>query len=197
MMKTKTKQLICRVCQEEKPFDEMRKNSAYKGGFENICRTCRASKRRKSGEYTKEIIRRHAKEAGQSVPLFTESDYAQLVKETPNCVYCGDKLTESTRTIDHVYAKSQSYGNANIPDNITMCCASCNSSKGAKNIYEYYEYSERFTPQLWRNFLDKWYGKHFMERPLTDIEAVQMTHHLRDEYKEILAWKLQGSEAAG
>jgi len=193
----KTKQLICRVCQEEKTFEEMRKHSSYKGGFENICRPCRASQRRKSGEYTKEIIRRHAKEAGQSVPLFTESDYIQLIEETPNCLYCGDELTESTRTIDHIYPKSQSYGGAHIPSNITVCCLRCNSSKQAKNIYDYYQYSERFTPQLWRDFLDKWIGKHFMKRPLTDIEAVQMTQHLRDEYHEILAMKTQESEATG
>lgn len=53
--------------------------------------------------------------------------------EIPNqCIYCGvnEKLT-----LEHILPSSK--GGPNITDNVVWVCKSCNSSKGAKRLYEW------------------------------------------------------------
>jgi hypothetical protein len=54
--------------------------------------------------------------------------------ETPGvCAYCGsrDKLT-----LEHILPRSRA--GPDTPDNAVMVCASCNSSKGGKRLYEWH-----------------------------------------------------------
>ena len=64
----------------------------------------------------------------------------ELVKERDTkCVYCGfsftnSVLTHKTRpTWEHIINDIRING----PDNITLCCGSCNASKGAKILSEW------------------------------------------------------------
>lgn len=49
------------------------------------------------------------------------------------CSYCGD--TEGPFDYDHIYPVSR--GGTNDPSNLTLACASCNRSKGAKTLREW------------------------------------------------------------
>lgn len=56
-----------------------------------------------------------------------------LEMENPNvCIYCG--ATEDLTT-DHILPRSR--GGEDVPDNVVRVCRACNSSKGAKGLYEW------------------------------------------------------------
>ena len=56
-----------------------------------------------------------------------------LEMENPNiCIYCG---VAENLTTDHIVPRSK--GGEDVPDNIVRVCKSCNSSKGAKGLYEW------------------------------------------------------------
>ena len=55
-------------------------------------------------------------------------------RELPNaCIYCGASEGLST---DHLIPKSRR--GPDIPDNAVVSCMACNSSKGARGVYEWY-----------------------------------------------------------
>lgn len=59
--------------------------------------------------------------------------------ETPNqCIYCGSKESLS---IDHLVPRSR--GGPESGDNAVLACKSCNSSRGDKGIYEWFELEKR------------------------------------------------------
>lgn len=59
----------------------------------------------------------------------------EYVREHENlgvCTYCGSR---EKLTLEHILPRSR--GGPDIPDNAVMICSSCNSSKGAKRLYEW------------------------------------------------------------
>ena len=61
--------------------------------------------------------------------VFAETQY--------RCAYCGQKLTEETRTIDHIIPKKR--GGTDSIDNLVSACTICNNAKGEKTPDEYRE----------------------------------------------------------
>lgn len=60
-------------------------------------------------------------------------------REMPNqCIYCG---SPDNLSYDHLIA--QNSNGPDIPENVVMACRSCNSSKGDKGIYEWFELPQR------------------------------------------------------
>ena len=56
-----------------------------------------------------------------------------LEMENPKvCIYCG---SAENLTTDHIVPRSK--GGEDVPDNVVRVCKSCNSSKGAKGLYEW------------------------------------------------------------
>jgi len=56
-----------------------------------------------------------------------------LEMENPRvCIYCGQ---EGALTTEHILPRSR--GGEDVPDNVVRVCKSCNSSKGAKGLYEW------------------------------------------------------------
>jgi len=56
-----------------------------------------------------------------------------LEMENPRvCIYCGQ---EGALTTEHILPRSR--GGENVADNVVRVCKSCNSSKGAKGLYEW------------------------------------------------------------
>lgn len=49
------------------------------------------------------------------------------LKGYDRCVYCGEKLTQKTRTMDHMYPRR--WGGISIPENLVPCCKKCNQDK--------------------------------------------------------------------
>ena len=90
------------------------------------------------------------KQAWQSAILFSPSLYEQSIALTKRsaeyrvykdlvferdgyqCVYCG---STDNLTLDHVVPVIR--GGSNEPDNLACACKSCNSSKGARTVYEW------------------------------------------------------------
>jgi CRISPR/Cas system Type II protein with McrA/HNH and RuvC-like nuclease domain len=51
------------------------------------------------------------------------------------CFYCEIKLTDKTKTIDHIIPKSKK--STNKSDNKVFCCNYCNQDKGSKSLEEW------------------------------------------------------------
>jgi hypothetical protein len=63
-----------------------------------------------------------------------------LERETLNqCIYCG---SAENLSYDHLIPRSR--GGPDIPDNVVMACRSCNSSKGAQGVYEWFRLDRRY-----------------------------------------------------
>jgi hypothetical protein len=58
---------------------------------------------------------------------------AQVERQKRRCFYCRQKLPRRY-DVDHVTPMSR--GGRNTPDNIVVCCHSCNSRKGPKLLHE-------------------------------------------------------------
>ena len=59
--------------------------------------------------------------------------------ENPNvCIYCG---AEENLTTEHILPRSR--GGEDVTDNVVRVCKSCNSSKGAKGLYEWKNLKEK------------------------------------------------------
>lgn len=57
-------------------------------------------------------------------------------KET--CFYCGCKLNEENRTLDHMYPRD--FGGISITNNLIPCCMECNQQKNNMTMEEYFQY---------------------------------------------------------
>lgn len=55
-------------------------------------------------------------------------------KVTQHCFYCGKKMKERNKTIDHIIPIKK--GGSNCFSNLTICCSRCNSIKGGYTIQE-------------------------------------------------------------
>ena len=57
---------------------------------------------------------------------------AEHIDQRKNCLYCGTKLTDKNRTLDHMIPLSK--GGQHSAANVVECCKSCNSRKHAKDF---------------------------------------------------------------
>jgi hypothetical protein len=61
-------------------------------------------------------------------------------RESPTrCIYC---TATGDLSLDHLIPRSR--GGPDMPDNAVMACRSCNSSKGAKGVYEWFGLDRRY-----------------------------------------------------
>lgn len=189
--------IVCRACQTEKEPEKFRVQSHTKNGRDTLCNSCRSLHRRANGEYLRQLEYNHAKRAGQAVPYVSEDDFIDIFESYKDCPYCGVKLDDSNRSIDHVYPLSSAYAGKHVSQNIVACCLSCNASKHATpSIYGFYQRKESFSDELFRKFVQKWISR-MIGREISEQEVAQMTQHLKDEYHEILEWQTRESEATG
>ncbi len=71
----------------------------------------------------------------QTGTIHWSNSIREYVKEHENpgfCIYCGVK---EKMTLEHILPTKR--GGPDIPENAVMVCKSCNSSKGAKRLYEW------------------------------------------------------------
>lgn len=59
-------------------------------------------------------------------------EYVKEHEDPDHCIYCG---SEGKLTLEHILPRSR--GGPDISDNGVWVCGSCNSSKGAKRLYEW------------------------------------------------------------
>lgn len=145
-----TKTAVCRACKEEKRIEELSLNRTKKGGFENLCKSCRSKERYEGKSYFVERLRKHAIRTGRSLNYDIDALYERW-KATNNCAYCDVELTRESGatnqdTFDHIYL------GCNINDNLVICCRSCNAAKGKDHVYDFYLRSDKFTDELFDVF---------------------------------------------
>lgn len=61
--------------------------------------------------------------------------YKELKASQPNCIYCDEKLTDETFTVDHI--ELASLGGANSQKNCKPCCKFCNNLRGNMEYNEF------------------------------------------------------------
>jgi 5-methylcytosine-specific restriction endonuclease McrA len=65
--------------------------------------------------------------------LITIDDLERIQEQYPSCVYCNSK---EKLTFDHIIAISKQ--GKHIKENIVTCCLQCNSSKGQRNLMNWF-----------------------------------------------------------
>ena len=66
-----------------------------------------------------------------------------VLKGYDRCCYCGEKLTMSNRTLDHMYPRR--WGGISIPDNLLPSCKTCNQSKKDMTYRQFQEWRRKPT----------------------------------------------------
>jgi hypothetical protein len=84
------------------------------------------------GEQLDRKLERRVKDAGRKNHGYEHYKDEVFSRDGNRCVYCG---SPSDLTLDHVVPQSK--GGEHSIDNLATCCASCNSSKGAKDLAEW------------------------------------------------------------
>jgi len=66
-------------------------------------------------------------------------EYVKEREKAGECIYCGG---EKDLTLDHIMPRAR--GGSDSPDNAVWVCRGCNTSKGDRRLYEWYELDRRY-----------------------------------------------------
>lgn len=100
---------VCRTCQRGRPYEAFFADATKPSGLSDSCRSCHD---------------RHG--------LWSAAADAIEERDTWLCAYCGEAPIEH---IDHVHPRA--LGGTDSPENLVGACATCNTSKGAKPLFEW------------------------------------------------------------
>ncbi len=67
-----------------------------------------------------------------------------VLKGYDRCCYCGEKLTNKNRTLDHMYPRR--WGGISIPENLLPSCKKCNQDKKDMTYQQFQEWRKLETP---------------------------------------------------
>lgn len=126
----------CKQCYQAKREEDRQMRRAYEPGY---LEKCRVQGRKSSAEWyatdkgrTTKLALLHKRRAATG--NYTVEQWATSLEYFEyQCAYCGEA---HNLTVDHVKAISQ--GGANYVYNLIPACGSCNASKGAKDVVEWY-----------------------------------------------------------
>lgn len=83
--------------------------------------------------------------------IISESDWLSILKYYNNaCAYCG-----STKALEQDHIIPLSKGGRNTPDNLVPACASCNRSKGARDLLDWYSESVHFSVERFNKIIGR------------------------------------------
>lgn len=160
----------CRICGEEKTFEEMAQHTRDKIGHRGFCKSCRSKQRHKNGEYMKQRAYNYMYRAGADYMGVSADDLMQIAESHKECAYCG---STKKLTFDHIYSLRKGKYNRNIPANITVCCDSCNNHKKSKSLIEFYDQTEAFTEERLHAVIKDFFGRLvYREIPNEAIPAI-------------------------
>lgn len=94
-----------------------------------------------------------------------EKDAKDYLKEERKCIYCGSVTADLT--IDHIIPQSK--GGPDIAANSVLACKGCNSSKGNKDVFEWYYVTrkkEAIPKNVWKKYLKLIWDFHALHRTL-------------------------------
>lgn len=174
-----TKTLVCKACGTEKEISEFRGDKRTKLGVIQTCKACRNAQDAQNGE----LVRRRYRDAKRRAKKFGVIDTLEFneyadVFFSDTCVYCGTELNDSNRSVDHVYPMSKRFTNSCV--NIVSCCRKCNERKATMHVYDFYQSSEKFTDELFREFVRS-FTERLINRKLTEREVDIMIENFRAE----------------
>lgn len=181
MTMKQTKQ--CITCEEIKPLEDFPIRPKRSDGREGECKACRSVRRKTGDGYLKERLRKHYYRSKGEGHLTIEQ--LREIEKGTHCTYCGCELSDNTRVVDHVYPLGQ-WWSMNSAINMVLCCKSCNSSKSDSHVYDFYQRSDKFTPELWEKFVSDFVGR-LIGRELTAEEITQWSEGFKLEAKELEA----------
>ncbi|MEK4230728.1 HNH endonuclease [Solibacillus sp. FSL H8-0538] len=177
---------VCRHCHIEKPLSQFEAQKRNKDGHTNRCKSCRCKHRYESGAYQRERERKHSYRSNR--PTYYTDEIVQRMMSATHCVYCGEEGNRingdaNELVMDHVYHVGGNAGH-NIDDNIVACHRGCNTSKGRLHVYDFYQSSERFTDDLWHEFV-KQFASRLLNREPTPSEIEAWKQGFADEAFEL------------
>lgn len=96
------------------------------------------------------------------------------------CVYCG--RTDSL-SVDHIIPRHS--GGSDSSDNLVCCCKTCNSSKGDRNMMEWYRSKDEFPPLMFlRRYLKLVYQlcleKDILDEPCDNLDSLSLPFRRAD-----------------
>ena len=97
----------------------------------------------------------------------SRDDMLQMKRERA-CIYCG---STKNLTFDHIIPVSR--GGPDIPSNLVLACSKCNSSKGDRDVFEWYYLvrNEEEIPKLvWSKYLKLVWDFHVANRTLDRVD---------------------------
>lgn len=100
-----------------------------------------------------------------------DQDAKKMMLGERACVYCG---CESDLSMDHIIPKVR--GGPDIPANIIPACKSCNSSKGDKDLFQWYfedKKADTIPPKVWKRYLKLVWDFHVLHRSLDKVDVNQ------------------------
>jgi hypothetical protein len=97
-------------------------------------------------------------------------DEKEKMKSDTCCCFCGS--TENL-SIDHLVPRKK--GGIDEGDNLILACRSCNSSKGKKDLMEWYNFKREFPPLLILRRYLKLLIKYCSDQRLMDMNWVEAT----------------------
>lgn len=130
-------------------------DSRSKDGLHSQCKTCRkytAMYYRQTEKYKLDNRQKHYKKRNPKLKAdYTIADIQLLLATlSGRCAYCDNSII-GQYTIDHIIPLS--LGGQDKLKNITLCCHSCNSSKGDRLPFEY---SYLFDKSQFKQVNNKW-----------------------------------------
>lgn len=137
---------FCNLCEVVKPANEFGKDTL--GRLRSTCKLCTAyksanSKRTKyhtDNDYRIKRLSQNFNRKALIIENYTAEEWQEKEKEfSYSCAYCG---SSALLTCDHIIPLSK--GGRNIISNIVPACLSCNSSKNASDIIEWYTKQDFF-----------------------------------------------------
>lgn len=107
----------------------------------------------------------------------------EKMKSGDICFYCNSNIRKEELTADHVFPRAK--GGTDNMDNIILVCKSCNSSKGKKDLIEWYLLNRKEFPPAF--ILGHYYKQiyHYavenelMEKPFADVEMMNLPFNSR------------------
>ncbi|WP_186731266.1 HNH endonuclease [Rummeliibacillus suwonensis] len=171
----------CITCEEIKPLEDFPIRPKRSDGREGECKACRSVRRKTGDGYLKERLRKHYYRSKGEGHLTIEQ--LREIEKGTHCTYCGCELSDNTRVVDHVFPLGQ-WWSMNSAINMVLCCKSCNSSKSDSHVYDFYQRSDKFTPELWGKFVSDFAERAIGHKPTAE-EVKQWSEGFELEAKEL------------
>jgi len=112
-----------------------------------------------------------------------ENNIRQMMSAHDTCWYCGCPVAEcGALTADHIFPRAK--GVANVSDNLIMVCRSCNSSKGTKDLLQWFYERGEFPPMRvlahYLKLVNQYAIDHgLLDRSLDDLAAMGLPFEFR------------------